>query len=114
MRKFRLSRPLCAVVVATVFATSANAAVSPTKSTYVFEAIDDVGTSENIVGDLVISGLELGADEPVEEIRFRFDRDEIAAKCERYALLAMERPGKYLLELHDTFAWRCRLRVRAE
>lgn len=108
---------LVAAVAALLTTPPALADVPPSQPVYVFEAIDEVGTRNSSYPEryIVLSGLELGASDPVEEIYFPLPNQAAADRCDRYALLMMERPGRYLLEVSSLGSnWSCRLRVRTE
>ncbi len=119
-RSPRVSLGVCATaLVAALFVASspADAFVDPTKLFYEFEAIDGVRSLRSEV--VLFSGLELGSDEPIEDLRISFS-EGVATRCERAALIMMERPGRYLFQLEfsseglGSSSWNCALRIRTE
>jgi hypothetical protein len=70
----------------------------------VLSTVDDVSRDKQSDDKLVVTGIPVGADAPrTIPLRFwvtgRSSLLVIAESCERYALLMMSKPGRYLLEL---------------
>jgi hypothetical protein len=103
-----------AALAATVlFAFALRATAQTTLPTYTFVTVDEVQTYARTVR---VTGILQGEASPTTtEISFGYviltDVDQVAA-CERKALLAMAKPGQYLLKLQPgnySFVPRCTL-----
>jgi len=84
-------------------------------STMRFDTVDavELNTDNGGVVNLVITGILAGQSSPVTAT-FPFSNNSPALQCERFAIIAMSKPGKYQLAV-GTFgtAGACRLTLRA-
>lgn len=94
-------------------------AQTSTVKTYAFEAVDSYDS--DFGGDVTITGILQGEATP-RILKFRSDVGytatlELGRSCERLSLLAMMKPGQYLLEVrfdsaYDNVLMGCRLARR--
>ena len=106
-------------IVSFLFALSLLAVAAPAHAAapvFVFEAVDSVDSAS--FGDprfLLVEGLLEGATTPTTQ-EFRFPDAQALANCQKHALLAMSKPGRFLLVLQDVgngnFRTTCKLKRR--
>ena len=108
---------ICLVVCASTLAAPRHAAA--TIATITFDTIDAVELNNECCGkvNLVVTGILVGEGTPTTRT-FTFQNDsavDAAATlhCERFAVIAMSRPGKYQFAIGSVFnAGACRLILR--
>lgn len=88
--------------LAALLAAIASAAHAQTTTRTTFTAVDGVRMEEGTAPALLVTGVLEGATAATEE-RFRFATGVDLAECRRWALLAMAKPGQYLLSFRATF-----------
>ena len=95
-------------------AGSASADPSPVPTTYT--TVDSIETSGNSY--ITITGIR-GLDQAATTIVYRIAQgsqpQDAAARCDRFALLAMSKPGKYIFEVTDLYKnsnFTCKLSVK--
>jgi hypothetical protein len=62
-----------------------------------FETVDSVQFHDN--RSLIVKGIPVGQSQPQEYSFYFYASNEAAAECHKQALIAMDRPGRYRLEL---------------
>jgi hypothetical protein len=84
------------LLVATPRLVQANSDTPEASGTVVFEAMDSVEVWDKLY--LVLKGVQPGQT-AAQELLFRFRDTESAERCQKQALMALDRTGRYLLSL---------------